>query len=189
MRSVASALIHYPVLDRSGGIVTSAITNIDLHDISRSSHSFGLSDFFVVHPVQAQRVLASRIQTHWVEGSGGRRIPDRVPALGTMRVVPSLDAAVEELAARSGAEVEIWTTAAREQERPLLRFAEARQRIAQDGPPVLICFGTGWGLGPEIHARATHQLEPIRSPRADGYNHLSVRAAVAIILDRVLGVA
>jgi hypothetical protein len=30
-------------------------------------------------------------------------------------------------------------------------------------------------------------LDPIRSPRADGFNHLSVRAAAAIIFDRVLG--
>jgi hypothetical protein len=29
-------------------------------------------------------------------------------------------------------------------------------------------------------------LAPIRSPREDGYNHLSVRAAAAVIFDRLL---
>jgi len=49
-----------------------------------------------------------------------------------------------------------------------------------------LCLGTGWGLADEIHERAAVRLEPIRSPRADGYNHLSVRAAAAIIFDRLL---
>jgi tRNA (guanine37-N1)-methyltransferase len=52
---------------------------------------------------------------------------------------------------------------------------------------VLIVLGTGWGLAPSVHARAHARLEPIRSPRADGYNHLSVRAAAAIMFDRLLG--
>jgi hypothetical protein len=187
MRRVACALVHHPVLDRSGSVVTSAITNIDLHDIARSAHTFGLSDFFVVHPVEAQRTLAQRIRTHWVEGSGGKRIPDRMPALGAMRVVPSLAAAIAELTGE-GEPVEVWTTAARPAGPALLSFPEGRERIQGDGPPVLVCFGTGWGLAPEVHVQAARHLEPIRSPRADGYNHLSVRAAAAILFDRLLGV-
>jgi len=51
----------------------------------------------------------------------------------------------------------------------------------------LITFGTGWGLADEIMQRADWLLAPIRSPRADGFNHLSVRAAAAITFDRLLG--
>jgi len=182
-------LIHHPVLDRGAAVVTSAITNIDLHDISRSALSFGLSDFFVVHPVEAQRTLALRIRSHWVEGSGGKRIPDRMPALGAMRVVSTLAEAIENLGAGADGPVELWTTAARPSDTKPLTFTEGRSRITAEGPPILVCFGTGWGLAPEIHAQAAFQLEPIRSPRADGYNHLSVRAAAAIIFDRLLGVS
>jgi hypothetical protein len=185
MRRVACALLHHPVLDRAATIVTSAITNIDLHDISRSSHSFGLTDFFVVHPVLAQRTLAQRIRDHWVDGSGGKRIPDRMPALSSMRIVPALDDALTALSAE-GEVPELWTTAARAGTNSL-SYADGRLRLAESGPPVLICFGTGWGLAPEVHERARFQLEPIQSPRADGYNHLSVRAAAAIIFDRLLG--
>ena len=96
-RRVALALVHYPVLDRAGSVVTSAVTNLDVHDISRSSHTFGLSDFFIVHPVAAQRELVLRIRTHWVEGSGARRIPDRKPAMEGVRIVSSLDEAVAAL--------------------------------------------------------------------------------------------
>jgi hypothetical protein len=183
MRRIACALIHHPVLDREAKIVTAAITNIDLHDISRSALTFGLSDFFVVHPILAQRKLAERIREHWVEGSGGRRIPDRKPALSAMRVVETLGDAVSAL---GGAE--LWTTSARPVEQQPLTFAQARTRLQQDGPPVLLCFGTGWGLASEIHENATVHLQPIASPRVDGYNHLSVRAAAAILFDRLLGV-
>ena len=51
----------------------------------------------------------------------------------------------------------------------------------------MLCFGTGWGLAPEIHARATLRLEPIRAHHDTGYNHLSVRAATAITFDRLFG--
>lgn len=184
MRRVAAALVHHPVLDRQGGIVTAAITNIDLHDISRSSLTFGLSDFFVVHPIEAQRTLAERIRSHWVNGSGGKRIPDRKPALELLRVVPTLDDALQSL----GHDTELWTTSAQRLGGKLTQLVEARRVLSHDGPPVLLCFGTGWGLAPEIHARAARYLEPIASPRSDGYNHLSVRAAAAILYDRLLGV-
>ena len=181
MRRVAAALVHYPVLDRAKEIVTTAITNLDLHDIARSAHTFGLSDYFVVHPIGAQRELAERVRTHWTQGSGARRIPDRSPALSNLRVVPALD----DVLAALGADAEIWVTSAQAGEKSL-SFPAGRARLETEGPPVLLVFGTGWGLAPSVLARAAFQLEPVRSPRADGYNHLSVRAAAAIIFDRLL---
>jgi hypothetical protein len=180
MRRVAAALVHYPVLDRERAIVTTAITNLDLHDIARSAHSFGLSDYFVVHPIGAQRELAERVKTHWTAGSGARRIPDRALALAVVRVVPTLESALEAL----GGEVELWVTSAGRRG-VVLEFEAARERLRSDGPPVLIAFGTGWGLADAIYAQARFQLAPIESPRADGYNHLSVRAAAAITFDRL----
>jgi hypothetical protein len=180
VRRVAAALVHYPVLDRGRQVVTTAITNLDLHDIARSAHTFGLTDYFIVHPIAAQRELAQRVQDHWTSGSGSRRIPDRSPALASLRIVPTLDAAISALV-----EPEIWVTSAEAGKKPL-GFSDARARLESEGPPVLIVFGTGWGLAPEVLARAQFQLDPVRSPRADGYNHLSVRAAAAIIFDRLL---
>jgi hypothetical protein len=177
---VAIALVHYPVLDRARTVVTTAITNLDLHDIARSAHTFGLSDYFVVHPIAAQRELASRVRTHWTQGSGARRIPDRSPAMEALRIVTTLDEAMQALG-----EPELWVTSAAPRG-AVVEYAAARERLQADGPPVLLVFGTGWGLADEVCARATVQLAPIRSPRADGYNHLSVRGAAAIIFDRLL---
>lgn len=183
VREVSCVLVHYPVLDRQGAIVTAAITNIDLHDIARSAHTFGCSAFYVVHPVTAQRALAERIREHWVEGSGGVRIPDRKPALSDIVVVDAIETAIE----RCGPGTELWTTSAKEIPTGILELGQARTTLSQPGPPVLLAFGTGWGLADSVHERAAVHLAPIRSVRSDGYNHLSVRAAAAILFDRLLG--
>lgn len=182
MRRLAAALVHHPVYDRQRAIVTTAITNLDLHDIARSVHTYGLTDFFITHPIAAQRELAETVREHWISGSGARRIPDRTPAMQMLRVVTSLDDAIAAL----GGEVDVWTTSAIARS-PAVAHSVAREILNTEGPPVLLVFGTGWGLADEVCDRAKLQLEPIRSLRPDGYNHLSVRAAAAILFDRLRG--
>lgn len=184
-RSLSVLLAHHPVVDRQGEVVTTAITNLDLHDIARSAHTYGLDHFFVSHPVAAQRELAARVQSHWTDGSGARRIPDRKPAMERLRIVSSIDEAIAALGGR--ASVELWTTSAQASERNL-GLAQARAALEAPGAAVLVILGTGWGLAPEVLASADQRLAPVTSPRADGYNHLSVRAAAAIIFDRLRGV-
>ena len=183
MRRVAIALLHHPVLDGQGAVVTTAVTNLDVHDLARSARTYGCSDYFVAHPIAAQRELVERILTHWTEGSSGRRIPDRREALSVLRIVDSLDAALAALGGRES--VEVWVTAARDVG-PAISFAEGRARAAEEGKTLLVLFGTGWGLAPEVVQSADAVLEPICAERGD-YNHLSVRAACAIALDRLLG--
>ena len=178
---LAIVLVHYPVLDRQSEVVTTAITNLDLHDIARSAYTYDVDQFIVVHPVEAQRRLALRVREHWVEGSGARRIPDRKPPMTRLSVVASFDEAVAGLRPQ----VELWATSA-SPNRATLGYAQARQRLSSGNGTVAIIFGTGWGLAPAVFERATHVLEPISSCRSDGYNHLSVRAAAAIMLDRLL---
>jgi hypothetical protein len=186
VRTLAVALLHHPVLDRERRIVTTAITNLDLHDIARSAYTYGLLRCYVSHPIAAQRELAERVRTHWTEGSGAVRIPDRAAPLGALEIVTSLDAARAHLSTLTGADTELWTTSATPGSGAPLSFPEARRRLEGQGPPVLIALGTGWGLADSVHQSASCRLEPIRSPRPDGYNHLSVRAAAAITFDRLL---
>lgn len=63
-------------------------------------------------------------------------------------------------------------------------YAGLRRKIS-DGNPYLLVFGTGWGLAPEVIEKADFMLDPVRGQT--DYNHLSVRSATAIILDRLLG--
>ncbi len=182
MRRVAAVLIHHPILDRERAVVTGAITNLDLHDISRSAHTYGLEAFYIAHPIAAQRELAARVREHWLTGSGSRRIPDRVPPMRGLRIVSSLDEALGDF----GAGTEMWVTSAQASGN-CLAHEDARQRLQQEGAPVMIVFGTGWGLADAVMNRADQLLAAIRSPRPDGFNHLSVRAAAAITFDRLLG--
>jgi hypothetical protein len=185
-RRLALALVHHPVLDSDKNVVTTAITNLDVHDLSRSARTYGCSDLFVVHPVEAQRTLVERIRDHWLHGSSGERIPDRREAIEQVRVVSSLEDAVAAMGGR--ASIELWITAARAVAPPVT-FAAARAELARPGKPVLLVFGTGWGLAPSVIADADAVLEPIRAGADTGYNHLSVRAACAIALDRLRGPA
>ena len=192
MRRIALALLHYPVLDRAGGRVTTAITNLDLHDMARSARTYGVEKLFVVHPVEAQRALAERIREHWIEGSGKRRIPTRAVALTLLQVVPTLEDAIAAFAEPEAGEppragLEVWTTAASYREGEVTTTAAARARLEQARGPVMILFGTGWGLPPELLEGADVRIESIRARAETGYNHLSVRAACAITLDRLLG--
>lgn len=186
MRKVSVALVHHPVVDSTGGVVTSTLTTMDLHDLSRSARTYGCEALYIVHPIPAQQELAHRIIEHWTHGSSAKRIPDRKGAISIVRVVPRIEDAIDALGGR--ATVEVWITAAR-QVAPPTTFAEARARLAGEGPPVLLVFGTGWGLAPEVVASADATLAPIYAGHDTGFNHLSVRAACAIALDRLRGPA
>ena len=64
------------------------------------------------------------------------------------------------------------------------RAAVAYDKLQHEGPLLLI-LGTGWGLTGELMAGCDARLAPIQA--ASDYNHLSVRSACAIILDRLYG--
>ena len=140
------------MLDAQGGVVTTAITNLDVHDLARSARTYGASDYFLVHPIAAQRELAERIEKHWTEGSSGKRIPARKDALALVRAVPSLEDAFAAMGGRAA--IEVWRTGAKATPGVLVDGRSARARRS-DGKPILILFGTAWGLAPEIHTGAT----------------------------------
>jgi hypothetical protein len=68
-------------------------------------------------------------------------------------------------------------------------YSALRRRL-DDGAHALVLFGTGSGLADSVLGLADLVLAPIVGPAdADGtrWNHLSVRSAAAIILDRLRG--
>ena len=178
------ALIHYPVYDKQGTIVTSSITNIDLHDIARSCKTYGLSSLYIVHPTKIQRRLSEKICEHWDTGYGSTYNPNRKEALALLRIVPSLDDVISDMKAEYSRNPVIVTTSARCAANTT-SYDNFRSTLADSDAPHLLLFGTGWGLADDIMAMSSIRLEPIVG-RGE-YNHLSVRSATAIILDRLLG--
>ncbi len=177
------ALVHYPVLNKNGETIASAITNLDLHDISRSARTYGVNTFYVVTPLVDQRELARKIIDHWIEGFGGKYNPDRKAAVELIKITDSVeDAAADILERRSMAPKTVATSAKKAS--GSLEYHTFRRMLA-DGSPYLLLFGTAWGLSGELTRKTDYFLEPIAG--TGKYNHLSVRSASAIILDRLLG--
>ena len=170
------ALAHWPCLDKHGEVIASAITNLDLHDGARVCLTYGINTLYIVHPYQSQRDFAARIMDHWLTGFGGEYNPLRKRAFEVVRVIDDLAA----LRAQSAATV--VATSARRMD-GAISWAELRGLDAQGD--VCLLFGTGWGLAPQALAQADAVVGPIAG-RGD-FNHLPVRAAMAIAIDRVLG--
>jgi hypothetical protein len=65
------------VVNKNGDIIASAVTNLDLHDISRAAKTYGVRSFYVVTPLADQKTLIDRIVSHWVKGTGSKYNPKR----------------------------------------------------------------------------------------------------------------
>jgi hypothetical protein len=183
VHDVSIALLHHPVLDRRGKTVTAAVTSLDLHDLARISRTYNLRNVFVVHPVEALRGFALRVRDHWFETCGREFDSRRRDALELVEVVATLEDAESAIERRCRMRPILIHTSARTENGA--SFSHVRERIHREKQPFLILLGTGFGLAPSVAERAEIRLEPVRG--AEDYNHLPVRAAAAIILDRLLG--
>jgi hypothetical protein len=177
------ALVHHPVIDKNGETIASAVTNLDLHDIARVCRTYGLEGYYVITPLEDQMVLVNRILDHWISGAGGRYNPMRRQALELVRIKATFDETVDEITAAQGCRPKTVATTARRYAGSL-SYRQLRGMLV-DPTPLVLAFGTAWGLSDAFLANADYILDPLAG--AGTYNHLSVRSAVAIILDRLLG--
>jgi hypothetical protein len=178
MKNFYIGLIHSPVL-RNGAAITSSITNLDLHDIARVCATYGLGGYFVIHPDEKMRSIATQLASHWTQGEGKTYNPDRFKALQVMKIVSSLDEARKEIELRTGQiPVTVGTTARKKE-----NFITIKALKKEKNRPVLILFGTAGGMEDNFLNSLDFLLEPIDI--GTGYNHLSVRSAVSIFIDRL----
>jgi len=177
-------LLHYPVLDKEGKIITTAVTNLDLHDLARLGRTYDIKAYYVIQPLPLQKRLAQRLMDYWLHGRGGEYNVTRQQAFELVRLTDTLEQAVQEIEAERGSRPQVVMTTAKA--RPeAVSYAGLRETMAPGGT-WFILFGTGWGIDPEfMRQNSDYVLAPIET--GSGYNHLSVRMAAAIILDRLLG--
>jgi hypothetical protein len=176
-------LVHHPIYDKKREVVATAITNFDIHDIARCAKTFGVGGFFIITPLESQVQLAKRIIRHWVEGIGSIYNPTRKESLSLARVSRTIDEADQEISNLWQARVKRVATGASPHPKGI-DFGFLKKLLKDESTPFFILFGTGWGLTQEVKDSSDYVLAPIEGR---GYNHLSVRSAVAIILDRLLG--
>ena len=162
--------------------MASAVTNVDVHDFSRLAETYSVARFYVITPLTDQRCLVEKIVRHWTEGIGSTTNPYRGTALQKVRVVESIEAATREIEIAERTEPTVVVTSA-SADGPVVSYEEMRNLLRRP-EPFLILFGTAWGLARTELTCSHLTLSPIRGTST--YNHLSVRSAAAIVLDRLL---
>lgn len=182
---VFTALLHYPVYDKNHQVVTTAVTNMDIHDISRAGRTYGVQGVYIVTPVKSLQKLALKIIDHWELGYGSQYNVTRKDALALARISDSLDDTIIDIEKETGQKPLIVVTSARDTGTERTSFVALQDMLQNTTQPFLVIFGTGWGLTETIISQADYVLEAVEG--ASDYNHLSVRSAAAIILDRLLG--
>lgn len=146
--------------------------------------------YFLVTPIEDQHEVVGRILQYWGSDSAKKHHPDRVEALSLVRLVRNFDEVKTAIRAVHGIDPEVVLTDAR----PLpnsVSYSQYREELAdpnRGNRPVVLVFGTGWGISDAFYPEVHRILAPVYGPKGkEGYNHLSVRSAVAIILDRLFG--
>jgi hypothetical protein len=179
MNNISIGLVHYPVLNKNGEEITTSITPFDIHDIARSAYTFGVDYFYIIHPSLKQKAVSERIINFWQKGFGKSYNQSRSLAFDIVKFAYSLSEAKELIENQYGKKAKIISTTARKIDSEKLISIEEASKISIN-EPVFILFGTGWGLTYNTLHSGNFILKSIEG--VSDYNHLSVRAASAIIL-------
>lgn len=169
------ALAHHPVKDRAGEVITTSVTNLDLHDMVRMARSYDLAKVWVISPIKAQRDKVLHMAKKWNQELSTH---DRARGWQNLEVVSS----IEEMKTMLGQPALIGTSAAGGRE-GMVNASDIWKIIASK--ETVLLFGSGWGLTETALAGCDYVMNPILNESQ--YNHLSVRTAMAVVLDRVVG--
>ncbi|MCX5814040.1 MAG: RNA methyltransferase [Proteobacteria bacterium] len=169
--------------DKNRDIIATSVTNLELHDIARSCMTFGIELCYIVTPLTRQREISEKLIHHWEHGYGATYNPKRSAALKRVRIISDFNEMLEEVKI-NGAPIIIGTSS-HERAHKAIGYRELRAWTEREERPFLMLFGTGWGLTDETTDLCEKMLIPIKG--AGEYNHLSLRVALGIILDRIFG--
>ena len=186
MAELYVGLVHYPIYNKRMNVIAGAVTNFDIHDISRTCRTYDVKRYYIIHPLDVQRDIIKKIIGYWQEGYGRTYNPDRSNALDIVCWQADIEAAAQAIEAQTGKRPYIVTTDARIYPNTV-SYGFMRKQLQEGDRPILLLFGTGFGIEAETMSKFDYILEPIYG--ACDYNHLCVRSAAAIILDRLAGEA
>jgi len=182
MPDIYIGLVHHPVYNKNKEIVTTSLTNLDIHDIARTSKTFALKKYFIINPQPSQKEIFMRIKKFWQTDIAQEYNIARFNAFDIIEYVNSITEAKEIIKEKSTAEPKTFATSARNF--PNCTGYDRTKKIIAASNSCLILFGTAHGLTEEVMKNCDYIIEKIKG-RQD-YNHLSVRSAIAITLDRII---
>lgn len=186
MAELYVGLVHYPIYNKRMQVIASAVTNFDIHDISRTCRTYDVKRYYIIHPLEVQKNIIRKIIGYWQDGYGKIYNPDRADALECVCWQESIAAAAADIEQRTGKRPYIVTTDARIYPNTV-SYSFMRRQLHEGDKPILLLFGTGFGIEAEVMKSFDYILEPVYG--SCDYNHLCVRSAAAIILDRLAGEA
>lgn len=178
------ALLHHPMYNKRMDVITTSVTNLDLHDIARIARTYDVEGFFVVHPSPNQQQLIKEIIAYWQDGYGRTYNADRQEAFSILHQAENLAQVIKYLEQETGQNPITVATDARVYPNTI-GYRALKEEIFESDRVYLLLFGTGWGMEQSLMQQCDYILEPIDA--GSDYNHLSVRSAVSIIIDRLLG--
>ena len=94
-------LVHHPVYNKNMEVITTSVTNLDIHDIARCVTTYQMEQYFLIHPLPTQHKLITEIIGYWQEGYGATYNPDRKEALDSVKLVESIEEAKAEIDRKS----------------------------------------------------------------------------------------
>lgn len=180
-----AVLMHAEVMLKNNEVGTSSIASLDLHDIARSSATYGLKKYFVVTKLKDQMELMTTFLGFWQSTEGKNYNQTRYDAVKRVTPATSLDEVIATITELEGKQPLLIATSARSVDTAHQIDYTNQGEVWQHNRPVLFIFGTAHGLSPAVINRCDYLLLPIKG--LSSYNHLSVRSAAAIIFDRWLG--
>lgn len=178
------ALVHFPVYNKTRDVVTTSLTTLNIHDLARLATTYGMQGLYVVTPLKRQQEVAQRVITHWTQGYGATYNPTRAEALQHLQIVDTLEDVKHDIEQRCGMPPRTIATDARPFPQ-CISYRDLRQVLWEQSTTFLLLLGTGWGLTEELIGQCEYVLAPIVG--LTSYNHLPVRIAAGIMLDRLLG--
>lgn len=204
------ALMHTGVMGRDGTVGTTSVTSLDMHDIARSACTYGVERYFIVTPLEDQQKIVQTMLDFWKSDWAVAYNPSRHEAVERVRLAADLQSVIQDIESREGVAPVVIATSAREilhkqssqaqgeqspdqvhavgaEKVPAVITYHDQETVWQCKRPVLILLGTGGGLAADTIKQADFVLVPVQG--LTDFNHLSVRSAAAVILDRWLGIS
>lgn len=179
-------LLHNDVMMPNGEVGSSSVTSIDIHDIARSSATYGIKKFFVITRIEAQKKLVEKFLSFWQCGKGAEYNQNRSFAIERVFCYSEIEYAIEKIEEVEGKKpICIVTSSRREIGHSNMITYNDQGSLWVLNRPILFIFGTAHGISPKLMEKIEYRLLPIEG--FEEFNFLSVRSAAAIIFDRWLG--
>ena len=152
------ALMHSDVVVRGNNGGHTSVTSLDLHDIARSSATYGVENVFMVTELEDQRSIMQEFLNFWLSKKGIEYNSSRFEAVKKVIPIKSFEKVKLFIKEKDGAEPIIITTSAKQYGYAKAIDYFSQGKVWECNRPILFVFGTGQGLNEKILKQSDYLL-------------------------------